>query len=344
LTPKHSIVSRFEQQSALYPDHLAIKTRSCDFTYQALNRAANRISHGVLRRRGTGIEPVAILMDRDAPMLAACLGVLKAGKFYLPLDPAFPRARLMESLQHSEAGLLLTDSGNNPLAEDIAAGSAGVVNTDETSAEMPADNPTVQPGPNHPAFLMYTSGSTGEPKGVVGDHCMITHNVTTITDQLGITPRDRFAHLLSFCVAAGSFEAFVALLNGASLYPLNVKTEGVGNLGVWLRRNEITQCLCVTTLYRQLVTSLSEEDRFPHLRAMRIGGEAGCSSDVESFRSNFSPDAVLINRFGGTEMGNVRMFPIDKNTRIEGAILPVGYPVDTFEAIICHEGIGASRT
>src|ERR687883_48442 len=90
---EQSIPQRFEQQVSRCPDRLAVKTKSHQLTYAALNKVANRVARALLARRGEGAESIALLLEHNALMIAAILGVLKAGKVYVPLDPSFPYAR-----------------------------------------------------------------------------------------------------------------------------------------------------------------------------------------------------------------------------------------------------------
>ena len=90
---EQSIPGRFEKIVRQYPERLAVKTKDRSLTYGELNQAANRIAHAILAKRGQGSEPIALLLENDASMIAAILGVLKAGKIYVPMDPSLPRAR-----------------------------------------------------------------------------------------------------------------------------------------------------------------------------------------------------------------------------------------------------------
>jgi non-ribosomal peptide synthetase component F len=114
-----SIPDRFEGQVSQCPHRVAIKTRRHELTYEALNKAANRIARAILAQRGGGEEPIALLLESDAPMIAAILGVLKAGKIYVPLDPSLPRARTTYILNDSQTGLVVTDSAHLSLAKEL---------------------------------------------------------------------------------------------------------------------------------------------------------------------------------------------------------------------------------
>ena len=106
---EQSVPARFEEQVRRHSTRLAVKTPGEALTYDALNRAANRVASAILaRRRETGAEPVALLLEQGAQAIAAMLGVLKAGKIHVGLDPAHPRARTDLALENAQPGLLVT--------------------------------------------------------------------------------------------------------------------------------------------------------------------------------------------------------------------------------------------
>ncbi len=91
---EQSIPDRFEKQVRLYPHRLAVRTNTDLLTYDELNKAANCVARAIVEKRGKGEEPIPLLLEKGAPMIAAILGVLKAGKIYVPLDPLYPQARI----------------------------------------------------------------------------------------------------------------------------------------------------------------------------------------------------------------------------------------------------------
>src|SRR5215208_1976200 len=117
---EQSIPQRFEQQVRRYPDRLAVKTKSRQLTYAALNKVANRVARALLAQRGEGPESIALLLEHDPLMIGAIFGVLKAGKVYVPLDPSFPYARNAYILEDSQAGLIVTNNKNLSLAESLS--------------------------------------------------------------------------------------------------------------------------------------------------------------------------------------------------------------------------------
>jgi non-ribosomal peptide synthetase component F len=169
---EQSVPQRFEEQVSRYPDHLAVKTREQAWTYAELNQEANRLARAILAQCGGGEEPIAILLDQGAPAIAAIFGALKAGKFFAPLDPTFPHARLTTMLEDAQASLLVTDGAQVGLAEELAQGRCRILNIKTLDANYSHENLRVVSSPETLAYLLYTSGSTGQPKGVIpASHC-----------------------------------------------------------------------------------------------------------------------------------------------------------------------------
>ena len=133
---EQSIPDRFEQQVRRYPHRLAVKTKTHKLTYDELDRAANRVAHDVLAQRGDGEEPIGLLFEHGGPVITAILGVLKAGKFYVPLDPSLPRARNIQILEDSQASLVLTNTRNRWAARDLARDAVQLINIDELPASL----------------------------------------------------------------------------------------------------------------------------------------------------------------------------------------------------------------
>src|SRR5262249_32538105 len=125
-----SIPRRFEEIVRGSPDRPAIRAHRRQWSYRTLNRAANRIAHTLLARLGTGPEPVALLFGQGIPMTAAIFGVLKTGKFYVPLDPSFPLELLGTMAEDAEPRLVLTDPGNLPLAGKLVRDKSRILTLD----------------------------------------------------------------------------------------------------------------------------------------------------------------------------------------------------------------------
>ena len=323
---EQSIVDRFEKQVVIYPNRIAVKTNTHQFTYDALNKAANRIARAILALCGEGEEPIALLLEQGAPMLAAILGVLKAGKIYVPLDPALPEARATYILENSQAGLMVTNSQNQSLARELTQSTIQVLSIDEIDTSISDENLGLSISPDNFAYIIYTSGSTGQPKGVVENHRNVLHEVMNRTNEISICPDDRLCIFQSFSFAGSIRKIYPVLLNGASLYPLDIKKEGIVNMANWLTQEEIT-ILGGRAVIRELFSTLTGKERFPKIRLVTFGGDSIYRSDIESSRRHLSPDIMSVG-LAGTEFGTAARYTIHKDTPISDGVLPVGYPVE----------------
>jgi amino acid adenylation domain-containing protein len=339
-----SIPERFEQQVSRYPTRLAIKAGDELLTYEELSRRANRVAHAILAHHDMSDVPVALLLKQGASNIIASLGVLKTGKAYVPLDHSLPVAKASRILEDFEPRLLLTDQYNLSLAFELAASSTTVLNVDSLNARLSCADPALTISPEDVCYIHYTSGSTGEPKGVVENHRNEIHNIMTNTNALRISPDDRISLVRSNNVGA-TRDTLLALLNGAALVPLDIK-EGLADLGRWLVEEDITVFTCVTSVFRHALKNVNEGKCFPTVRLIHVGGEAITKVDVELYKKHFSDDCLFISRLGLSETETLTYFFINKRTEITEDRVPVGYPLEGNEILLLDDDgqdVGANR-
>ena len=237
---EQSLSDRFEQQVKLYPERIAIKNKGEAVSYRGLNSMANRVAQVLLQACGEGQEPIALLLEDGEAVIAAILGVLKSGKFYVPLDPSLPQTRTEFILRDSQAKLILTNNRNLSLARELSDGKIPLINVDELESSLSVKNVGLTISPAAFAYIIYTSGSTGQPKGVIETHRNLLHNAMRNTNVLHICAEDRVSLLRSTGAAGAARDALTALLNGATLCPFSIREDGLGTLGKWLIDEGIT--------------------------------------------------------------------------------------------------------
>jgi amino acid adenylation domain-containing protein len=324
---EQSIPARFARQVERHGARVAVASRRFSPTYAELDRWANRVAHALIEACGTGSLPVALLLDRDAPHVAAILGVLKAGKMYVALAPSYPEARNRLILEDSGAPILVTDDANLAAARRLAGESASILNLDAPGGHRDDSDPGLAIPPDAYAYLIYTSGSTGRPKGVAEIHRNVLHNIRNFTNSHYISSDDRITGISSFAFSGSLKDLFGSLLNGATLCPLELDQVGLPGLARWLAEEEITVFSSVSSTFRHFAETLTGHEAFPKLRVLRIGSEEVTWNDVELFKAHFPPHCVLVNGYGATETGTVRAFLIDHATEAVGQAVPIGYPV-----------------
>ena len=334
---EQSIPARFEKIVREYPHRLAVKTKTQSLTYEALNQIANRVARAIIAMRGQGNETIALLLDQGVSLIAAILGVLKSGKIYVSLDPSHASARTAYIVDDTGTRLIVTNNKSFSQAGDLARKGCQILNMDRIDSSLSTENVGLSLPPDALAYIMYTSGSTGQPKGVVQNHRNLLHSSKSYTNGFHISMDDRLT-LLHSCSFNGSvYNLFGALLNGAALFPLDVREEGVNQLVNWLGQNEITIYHSSPTTFRHAVEDLTSGEQIPKLRVIHLSGTAVSNVEVELYKNYFSPSCIFVHRMGVTETGTIRWYFIDKTVPMVGTQVPIGYPADHKEALLLDD-------
>jgi amino acid adenylation domain-containing protein len=334
---EHSIPARFERQVLQNADRSAVITDGETLTYNDLNRFANQIANLILERCGEGQEAVAIIVANDATAIAGLLGILKAGKISVPVDAGLPAARGRSIITDSQARLIITASEHVSMAQVMGSGTQDTINLDEITPDMSDDNPSVSIAPADMAHIIYTSGSTSEPKGVIDIHRNVLHHVMVVTNSSHYCMEDRMTLVRAPSSTGGLANVYSALLNGACLFPFDVQNKGVAQLASWLIAQDITVYHSSATVFRHFVQTLEKNDGFPHLRLIRLGSEQVTKNEFQRFRQHFSSDCILVNALSCTEAITFCQNFLNKNSIVAGEIVPVGYAVPDMEILLLDD-------
>ncbi|SDA35443.1 amino acid adenylation domain-containing protein, partial [Methylobacterium sp. UNC378MF] len=320
-------------QAARAPEAVAVVAGSEVLRYAGLEARANRIAHALIAR-GIGPENiVAVALPRGPDLVAALLGVLKAGAAYLPLDPGYPAARLALMLADARPSCLVTVDGV-PRPDGLPAlvlgspeGSAALATA---SAQAPTDRDRTSPlVPAHPAYVIYTSGSTGRPKGVVVSHASLTNLLHALVDRLGVTPADRLLAVTTVGFDIAGLELFGPLVRGARV--VLAERDDVldpGRLGQLIGAAGITLMQATPTLWRGLV----ETEALHGVRVL-VGGEA-LPPDLAGALS--ARAARVTNLYGPTET-TIWSTAADIDPGEEA--VPIGAPLWNTQAYVLDDGL-----
>jgi len=289
----------FEEQVRRTPNNLAVEFAGRQLTYSQLNASANQLAYR-LRALGVGPEvPVALCMQRCPEMVVAILGILKAGGAYVPLDPAHPKERLSFVIEDARAAVVLTQGH---MVESLPKHGVHVLCLDSdwgAVAGRSEANPAMVTTAENLAYILYTSGSTGQPKGVMVEHRGLCNAINWITRTLALSAEDRCLLKTPITFDAAGRELFPTLLTGGTL----VVAEADGHrdsryLAATVRGERISIFHCVPSLLQLLVEEPAFGDSLA-LRAVMCGGEALPIHVVTRFQSRSK--AKLYNVYGPTE-------------------------------------------
>jgi amino acid adenylation domain-containing protein len=318
-----TVQALFEQQVRQRPGAQALAGDAGSWTYEQLNRQANRLAHRLMAL-GVGPESrVGIALERGAGMVAALLAVLKAGGAYVPLDADNPRERLAWMLADSAAGLVLT---HGAWLERIPAmpGTRLLALESLETADQPAHDPAAALHGENLAYVMYTSGSTGRPKGTEIAHRSITRLVLE-ADYARLDARLRMLQFAPLAFDASTFEIWGTLCNGGTLVQAPAGRVPFDELASLMERHGVNCAWLTAALFNQMLES--HPGALAALSQLLSGGEAMSVHHARLALERLASTA-LVNGYGPTECTTFavccRVGPDDA----AGAGVPLGRPIN----------------
>jgi amino acid adenylation domain-containing protein len=333
---EQSIGSRFQQIVDRDPSRIAIKAEDRVITYGTLNKMANRVANSLLSASGSSNEPVAVFGGNDVGTAAAILGVLKAGKIYVPLDASFSEAWAKFILQDTKTKIVLTGGHASDSVKSWLNSAHVLTDFGSFDAGWSEQNPEVVVSPDALSQILYTSGTTGHPKGVMDNHRNMLHNAMRLANVAHVSPEDRITLVRPPSSGGGLCNLLLGLLSGSAIYPVDLKQVGLTAIADWLQREKITIFHAGATVFRHFAQQLTGADKFPDLRLIRVGSGQIFDKDVELFKRYF-PNSLLFHILSCTEINTYRVHFLNKDSTVPRGSLPVGYGVEDIEVLILDD-------
>jgi amino acid adenylation domain-containing protein len=329
----------FEEQAAAHPDAIAAIHGDRAWTYTELNARANQLGRALLARglRREGV--VAVVTERNLDWTAAVLAVFKAGGVYLPIEPHFPPGRIAATLSRAGCRLVLTEPGSTTL--QAALGSlpgTQLLLTDTAYAQQPdGGNLSVPVTPGQLAYIYFTSGSTGEPKGAMCEHVgMLNHLFAKIAD-LEIGQGTVVAQTAPQCFDISLWQLISALLVGGRT--LLIEQEVILDARRFvdeITHGQVTVLQVVPSYLEAILSYLEQHPReLPHLRYVSVTGEA-LKTEIAQRWFAAQPQIKLVNAYGLTETSDDTNHEIMVRAPHTGRI-PLGRPISNVHAYVVDE-------
>ena len=311
-----SVLEQIEEVRDKWPESTALVMGEQRLSFDQLLRAANQFSHQLRLQGISENQTVALCLERSFDWIVAALGILQAGAAYVPLDLAWPAARLRFAIEDSGAKAVIA---RNELAEELGIDIPLLRPPLDLDPSIIVDQSIPQKGlPGSLAYVIYTSGSSGTPKGVEITHANLVNLVDWYKTEFDITNADRASHLMGLGFDAAVLEIWGHLCAGASLHLVDESVRSSPeSIQSWMVKEQITIGVVPAVIGRSLISMTWPNDAL--LRVLITGGD----------KLHHGPDTcvpfVVVNQYGPTECTVVSTFavldPQDKGTP------PIGRPI-----------------
>jgi len=325
-------MERFKVIAERHPNKIAVDDGTIQLTYSQLERAATHLAS----RIDANVAPsasVGILIQNNSLFQIAALACLSVGRICVPIDLNYPIDRIEQISR--EAGLAAVVTGH---ADPVLNAPPHLPQLDIATSLEATDHTTIHLSPaDQPAVVLYTSGSTGVPKGICNDQRSISQRVAQFTNACHLNLDDRLILLSSPGTIAGMRDSFAALLNGATLYVADPRRLGIsGVLGV-LEKEQITVCYAVPAFLRELLSAVNAARACRFLRIVRLGGDVALSGDIALCRAMLPPSCHLLIGYGSTEAPTTFQWFVPRDWNPNSSRVPIGYPVPDVSTTLVNE-------
>ena len=317
---KQTIVSLFRRQAAATPDAPAVLFENTTLTYGELDRTTDRLAAAIAAQGLSREDVVSILIGRSEMMAVTALGALKAGCAYQPLDPSYPAERLNFMVQDAAAKLLIAEKDLLPLLTDYKG---PVILTDNIATLK--DGPVPEgPAPESLFILLYTSGSTGVPKGCMLEHRNLVNFCAWYRKYYDLKPDNRVAAYASFGFDACMMDLYPALTTGACVCIIPEETRhDMSELSAFISDNHVTHSFMTTQVGVMFARNFPGN---PALKHLSVGGEKLVSIDPPAYGFH--------NGYGPTEC---TIFSTIFDVKKREANIPIGHPIDNLQLYVVDD-------
>jgi amino acid adenylation domain-containing protein len=341
-----------------FGEQTAIEWRDTAVSYSCLNKMANQRANQLI---ANGISQgciVTVMLDDRIEMIATLLGVFRAGAVFVPLDPTFPDERLACIVAELDADAFIIEAQHIDKVKTIYRRpekpcklfTMGHISPERTFGDslipisqgpesFSAKHPKIRVDPEAMRYIYYTSGSTGDPKGIAGRLAGLSHFIQWEIATFNIESSWRASQFTTPTFDAYFRDVFVPLCAGSTIV---IPPERPANLGSdllidWIDRKKVNLIHCVPSLLRSILSEGAEASKFRSVQYVLVSGEVLLVSDVKRWMEIVPPDSKLVNLYGATETTMVKFFHIVQATDVARGFIPIGKPMNGAKAVILDQ-------
>jgi amino acid adenylation domain-containing protein len=346
-----TLVARIREVALTRPEALAVVGESTSLSYSQMYDSALATADVIIAAASDGrvgpdrrvgsegpVRPVGVLLDVGPAMVVAMVGALVSGRPFVPLDPTLPPERMATIAALAGVRDCLTDGAHAATlaALPLDGGALRALRIEDIPAELsPARSaaraaaggyPAV--GPDDTTFIVFSSGSTGAPKGVRWRHQTIMGECWVGTARLALSEGDQVGLVLPPAFAAGLTVLFWGLAHGATLRTYDPRVRGIRDMPAWIVANQVTTLHMTPSLLRALADATPAGTVFGDVRLATTSGEPVLGRDVARLRSHLPTGSVFVNWAGASEIGSTAMYAIWSDEPVPEGPVPAGWPVE----------------
>jgi amino acid adenylation domain-containing protein/non-ribosomal peptide synthase protein (TIGR01720 family) len=334
----------FEEQARLTPESVALVWNGASYSYRVLNERANQLARS-LRSRGIAMESrVALCMDRSLEMAAALLGILKAGAAYVPMDPQYPRERLSFMIEDSGTQLVLTQKR---FVENFQNQPVPIIALDEAwpaVTALPGIDCPCRAMPENLAYVLYTSGTTGEPKGIEISHRALVNHCTAMMKQYGLRPVDRVLQFASISFDVAAEECFPTWAAGAAvvLRP-NERVPAFSDFEQFIEDHGLTVLNVPTPYWAEWIEAMEQSGTAlpSSIRLVVVGSEKALPKSLIRWQRLAGDRVAWCNSYGPTETTITASCFVQERQEnwISAPTVPIGRPIANVQLYVLNPAL-----
>ncbi|MFZ6013332.1 MAG: amino acid adenylation domain-containing protein, partial [Bacteroidota bacterium] len=336
--PTDPIQTLFELQVNATPLATALVEGKTRMSYAALNTQANKLAHYL--RENYNIQPddrVGMMMNRSAQMIVGILGILKSGAAYVPIDPTYPKKRIALILDQADVKVLLTESELMLGLGEYYQGELFAMDLQLDELNTSDANPSVINNNSHLAYIMFTSGSTGLPKGVAVEHRSVVRLVRN-TNYAHLKLDDQVLQLSNYAFDGSVFDIYGALLNGSTLHIISkdmvLSHHALAN---YIAQHKITTTFITTALFNNLVELNPESIGF--FDKIYFGGEEASLTHIRKALQYRKREDSIVHVYGPTESTTFSTYHVVMKVSDEQWTVPIGKPITNTSVHILNDSL-----
>ncbi|WP_151737083.1 non-ribosomal peptide synthetase [Paenibacillus tengchongensis] len=329
-----TVYQMFEKQAEKTPEQVALVFEHQTLSYRELNRQANKVA-SYLKLNGIGENDIiGIMAQRSFEMMIGIYGILKAGAAYVPVDPDYPEERIQYILDDSKAAILLTQ---RKLKEKIRQDEKELVAIEDllVREDLSEENPVITYEPSRLMYLLYTSGSTGNPKGVMVRADAFTNLINWFTSEFTITANDNILLIAPVSFDLAQKNLYASLVKGGRLCLFTPGMYDYNQMLLTMKEQRITIVNCTPSAFHPLLEFDKKFTALESLRCVYLGGEPIKPALLVPWVKSGKCHSRIINTYGPTECTDIATsYTIDNEAIDQMTTVPIGKPIHNTQTYI----------